>query len=328
MNNKTLVYTKFGSAEVLHFEERKRPIPVADQILVQVYATTVNRTDNATIRAIPFFARLITGIFKPKYPIPGSEFAGVVITCGENVRAFRPGDRVFGFHDLGAGCHAEYLAIADKYAQSIPEGISFEEAAASCEGAHYAFSCIKRLGLSAGDDAMIYGASGAIGSGAVQILKSMGLNVTAVSSTRHLELMKHIGADRIIDYTKTDFTQVDQKYDFIMDAVGKTSFFKVFHMLKHGGIFVSNDLGFLGINIMLPVITLILKPLLGFRKCNFPYPDDIPGSLALIRTLITEGKFKTVIDRVYPFSEIKDAYEYVNTERKTGNVVVRVQTGD
>lgn len=325
---KAIVYTKYGPPDVLQLKEIERPSPKEDEILVKVYAATVNRTDNATIRAMPFFARIVTGMFKPKHPTPGTEFSGDVVAIGNDVSKHKTGDKVFGFTDIAHGTQAQYVAVKEQNAMTIPDGLSYQQAAASSEGAHYAYCSMKRAPLKKGQQALIYGASGGIGSAAVQLLKYFGLTVTAVCSTRHVELLHALGADKVIDYSKDDFTQDDQRYDYIFDAVGKVSFFKCFKLLKRGGIYISSDLGVLGQNIFLPLVTPIIKPLIGFRKTIFPLPTDIPASLQLIKTLIEQGQFKTVIDREYPLEDIAEAYKYVGHAKKQGNVVITISHDD
>jgi len=321
---KAVVYTRYGTPDVLDIKEVETPTPKDNEILIKIYATTVNRTDYATINAIPFFARIVTGLFRPKRHIPGTEFAGIVEQLGKDVTDTKIGDKVFGFFDMSPGAQAQYIAIDEKLTVKIPENISYQQAAASCEGAHYAYCSIKRINLKKGQNALVYGASGAIGSAALQLLKHFGLNVTAVVSTRHIDLMTSLGADKIIDFTRTDFTKDDQQYDFVFDSVGKSSFRKCFKLLKPGGVYLSSDLGFLGQNIFLPLITPVIRPILGNRKTIFPFPDDIRGSLLLIKDLIEKGEFKAVIDREYPLEKIVEAYKYVGEKHKTGSVVITV----
>ena len=223
---KAIVYTKYGPPDVLSLKEVDKPTPSDNEVLIKIYATTVNRTDYATIRAIPFFARIFTGLFKPKKQIPGTEFAGKIEEIGKNVRSLKVGDKVFGFNDQGSESHAQYMKISEDKAITIPNNITYEQAAASSEGAHYAYNFIKRVDLKGENKVLVNGATGAIGSAAVQLLKYFGANVTAVCNTRNIELVKSLGADRVIDYTKEDFTKDNQKYDFVFDTVGKSSFFK------------------------------------------------------------------------------------------------------
>jgi len=322
---KAIVYTKYGSPDVLQLKEVVKPIPKDNEILIRVHATTVNRTDCATIRAIPFFARIITGLFKPKHQIPGTEFAGEIEAVGNRLSTLKAGDKVFGFDYQGAGSHAQYMTIKEDNVMTIPDNISYEQAAVSSEGAHYAHTSINKIGLEKGQNVLVNGATGAIGSAAVQLLKYFDVNVTAVCATKNIELVKSLGADKIIDYIKEDFTKDEQKYDFVFDAVGKSSFFKCKHLLKSGGVYLSSDLGYMAQNIFLPLITAIIKPIIGNKKTLFPNPTDIKGSLFLIKKLIEQGKFKAVIDSKIPFNQIVEAYKYVEKGQKTGNVVITVE---
>ena len=319
---KAIVYTKYGPPDVLQLKEVEKPIPKDNEVLIKVYATTVNRTDCATIRAIPFFARLLTGMFKPKKQIPGTEFAGKIEEIGKNVKSLKVGDKVFGFDDQGSSSHAQYMTIKEDKVIIIPDNISYEQAAASSEGAHYAYNFIKKVNLKSGQKILVNGATGAIGSAAVQLLKYFDVNVTAVCATKNIELVKSLGANKVIDYTKEDFTKDEQKYDFVFDTVGKSSFLKCKHLLQPGGIYISSDLGYMAQNIFLPLITPIIKPMIGNKKTVFPTPVDIRGSILLIKSLIEQDKFKAVIDREFPLEQIVEAYKYVEKGQKTGNVVI------
>jgi NADPH:quinone reductase-like Zn-dependent oxidoreductase len=322
---KAIIYTKYGPPDVLQLKEVEKPAPKDNEVLIKIHATTVNRTDCATIRAIPFFARFLTGLFKPKKQIPGTEFAGKIEEIGKNVKSFKIGDKVFGFDDQGSGSHAQYMTISEDKALTIPKNITYEQAAASTEGAHYAYNFINKVNIKSGQKVLVNGATGAIGSAAVQLLEYFGVNVTAVCNTKNIELVKSLGADKIIDYTKEDFTKDDQKYNFVFDAVGKSSFFKCKQLLQPGGVYISSDLGYMSQNVFLPLITPIIKPLIRNKKTVFPIPTDIRKSILLIKKLIEKGKFKAVIDRKYPLEQIVEAYRYVETGQKTGNVVITVE---
>ncbi len=316
---KALVYTKYGPPDVLQIKEVAKPTPKDNEVLIKIHATTVNRTDCATIRAIPFFARIITVLFKPKKQIPGTEFAGEIEEIGKNIKSFKTGDKVFGFDDSGSRSHAQYMTISeDKAITTIPRNLTYEQAAASTEGSHYAYNFINKVDLKSGHKVLINGASGGIGSAAVQLLKYFGVNVTAVCNTENIELVKSLGANKVIDYTKEDFTKDDQKYNFIFDTVGKSSFAKCKQLLQPGGVYISSDLGYMAQNIFLPLITPIIKPLIGNKKTIFPTPTDIRGSILLIKKLIERGKFKAVIDRKYPIEQIVEAYWYVEKGKKLG----------
>ena len=320
---KAIVYTRYGPPDALQLKEVAKPTPVDNEVLVKVYATTVNRTDCATIRAKPFFTRLFTGMFKPKKQIPGTEFAGKIEEIGKNVKSLKVGDKVFGFDDQGSGSHAQYMTISeDEALTTIPRNITYEQAAASTEGAHYAYNFIKKVNLKSGQKVLVNGATGAIGSAAVQILKYFDVNVTAVCNTKNIELVESLGANKVIDYTKEDFTKGEEKYNYVFDTVGKSSFAKCRPLLQSGGIYISSDLGYMAQNVFLPFITPIIKPMLGNKKTIFPIPTDVRRSILFIKKLIEEGKFKTVIDRSYPLEQIIEAYKYVEKGQKTGNVII------
>ena len=306
---KAVVQTRYGSPEVLELGEIEQPVAKDDEVLVRVYAATVNRTDCANLRARPFFMRFVLGLVRPKKRVPGTEFAGVIEAVGKSIASLKPGEKVFGFDDEGSGSQAQYLAITEDKVVAMPEGITFEQAAASSEGMHYAYNFINKVNIERGQYALVNGATGAIGSAAVQLLKYFGVNVTAVCATKNIELVRALGADRVIDYTREDFTEDDQKYSYVFDTVGKSSFFKCRKLLKPGGIYISSDLGYMSQNMFLPFITPIIKPLFGNRKTMFPVPVDIKGSLSLVKKLIEQGRFKAVIDRSFTLEQIVDAYQ-------------------
>ena len=318
-------WTKYGPPDVLQLKEVEKPVPSDNELLVMVHAATVNRTDCATIRAKPFFMRLVTGLFKPKKQIPGSEFAGEIEAVGRKVLSFQVGDKVFGFDGEGAGSQAQYLKISEDKAITMPEGITYEQAAASSEGAHYAYNFINKVDLQKGQNVLVNGATGAIGSAAVQLLKYFDVNVTAVCATKNIELVKQLGASKVIDYTKENFTNDDGKYNCVFDAVGKSSFLKCMKLLRPGGVYISSDLGYMSQNIYLPLITPMISRLLCNKKTVFPVPTDINRSLHLIKKLIGQGKYNSVIDRKFSLEQIIEAYKYVEKGQKTGNVVITVE---
>ncbi len=319
---KAIVCTKYGPPEVLQLNEVEKPTPKNNEVLVKIHATTVNRTDCAILRAKPFISRFFTGVFKPNKPILGTEFAGEIEAVGKSVSSFKLGDKVFGFNDSGSGSHAQYMTISeDKAVTTIPKNITYEQAAASTEGAHYAYNVIKKVNLKSGQKVLVNGATGAIGSAAVQFLKYFGVDVTATCNTKNIELIKSLGAEKVIDYTKEDFTKDDQEYSFVFDAVGKSSFAKCKLLLQPGGVYISSELGPMAQNLFFAFIT----PIIGNKKVIFPLPTDCRGSVLFIKKLIEEGKFKAVIDRKYPLEQVAEAYKYVETGQKTGNVVITVE---
>jgi len=316
---KAIVYTKYGPPDVLQLKEVEKPTPKDNEVLIKVYATTVNRTDCGILRADPFITRFFTGLFKPKQFVSGTEFSGKIEAVGKSVTVFKVGDKVFGFDE---GSHAQYMTISeDKALTTIPENIDYEQAAASTEGAHYAYNFIKKVNLKSGQKVLVNGATGAIGSAAVQFLKYFGANVTAVCNTKNIELVKSLGADKVIDYTKEDFTQDEQNYSFIFDTVGKSSFAKFKPLLQPGGVFVSSELGYMAQNLFLALIT----PIIGNKKVIFPIPTDCRGRILFIKKLIKKGNFKAVIDRKYPLEQVAEAFRYVEKGQKIGNVVITLE---
>jgi NADPH:quinone reductase-like Zn-dependent oxidoreductase len=298
-----------------------KPTARDNEVLVKVHATTVNRTDCACRAAKPFFMRLFTGLIRPRETVLGNEFAGVVEAVGGGVTSFVVGDKVFGYNEGPFGAHAEYMSIPeDGSLATIPANMTFQEAAPSTEGSHYALSHIKAAKIQSGQDVLVYGATGAIGSAAVQLLKSLGANVTGVCDTDRMELVKGLGADRVVDYTAGDFTRDEQKYDVVLDSVGKSSFSQCKRLLKPGGIYISSELGPLAQN---PFLALI-APLHGGKKVMFPIPKHDQLMVRYFRKLIESGEFKPVIDRTYPLGQIVEAYRYVETGQKTGNVVISI----
>jgi NADPH:quinone reductase-like Zn-dependent oxidoreductase len=316
------VKTRYGPPEVVLISAVPKPATRDNEVLVRVHATTVNRTDCACRAANPFFMRLFTGLIRPRATVLGNEFAGVVEAVGGGVTSFEVGDRVFGYNEGPFGAHAEYLSVPqDGSLATMPANLTYREAAPSTEGSHYALGHISAAKISSGQDVLVYGATGAIGSAAVQLLRSVGANVTAVCDTDHMELVRGLGADKIIDYTAGDFTQDDQEYDVVLDAVGKSSFSRCKRLLKPGGIYISSELGPLAQN---PFLALI-APLHGGKKVLFPIPKHNQAMMLYIKELLASGQFKPVIDRTYPLDQIVEAYRYVETGRKTGNVVISLE---
>jgi NADPH:quinone reductase-like Zn-dependent oxidoreductase len=316
---KAAVRTKYGPPEVLTVQEVAKPVPKDHEILVKIHAATVNRTDCGILWGKPAIIRLFTGLRKPALSTTGTDFAGEVEAVGEKVTGFKIGDRVWGFNDNGLASHAEYLVVSEKEAiEKIPGNISYEQAAASIEGAHYAINFINKVQLKPGQKVLVNGATGAIGSAALQLLKYHGLYVAAVCNTKNINLIKSLGADKVIDYTQTDFTQDDEKYHFVFDAVGKSTFGKCKPLLLKGGVYISSELGPNAENVYLPIVTKFF----GEKKVKFPIPFNVKRSLQIVRELLENGKFKPVIDRKYPLEDIGEAFRYVASGQKTGNVLV------
>jgi len=319
---KAAVHTRYGPPDVVRILEVDKPAAKDNEVLVKVHATTVNRTDSGLRAAKPFINRFFTGLRRPRVTVLGNEFAGQVEATGRGVRSFAVGDRVFGYNGTRFGAHAEYLAMPeDGSLATMPAKVTYEEAAPSTEGSHYALSLIRKAKIRSGQDVLVNGATGAIGSAAVQLLKGLGAEVTAVCGTEHVELVRGLGADRVIDCTAEDFTRDTQTYDVVLDAVGKSSFGRCKRLLKPGGIYLSSDLGPLSQNPILALIT----PLLRGKKVMFPIPRDNQEMVRYFRELLESGEFKPLIDRRYRLDEIVEAYRYVETGQKVGNVVISVE---
>lgn len=319
---KAAVYLKYGAPEVVQIKEVAKPTPKDNEVLVKVYATSVNRTDCGFRSGKPYIVRLFSGLLRPRQTILGSDFAGEVETVGKEVKTFKTGDKVFGFHPDFFGAHAQYICLAEEASfTNMPQNLSYEEAAAICEGAHYANNYLKDVDFKKQPKILINGATGAIGTAAVQLAKYYGGEVTAVGNTKNLELVKSLGADTVIDYQKEDFTKRDHKFDIVLDAVGKSTFFKCKKILNKGGIYFSTELGPFYQNIILPLVTSFI----GEKKMMFPLPKHSKKEIIFFKEIIESGHYRAVIDRKYPLDEIHEAYRYVETGQKTGSVVITIE---
>jgi NADPH:quinone reductase-like Zn-dependent oxidoreductase len=312
---------RYGGPEVVRVETVPRPVPAADELLVRVVATTVNRTDCGMRAASPFIARFFTGLRRPRLRILGSEFAGVVVEVGAAVAEFAVGDEVFGVLNGRCGAHAEYMCVRESHPVALkPAATTFDEAAAVCDGMILAMTCLRRAGVSAGTRLLVYGASGSIGTAGVQLAKHLGAHVTAVCPAANGDVVRSLGADEVIDYTAHDFTADGAIYDVIFDSVGKLSYRRSRRALVRGGLFVETDLGPWCRN---PVWTLWTR-FVGRTRMLFPIPRYTKADVLLLKELLESGAYRAVIDRRYPLAEIVEATRYVETEQKVGNVVVTV----
>jgi NADPH:quinone reductase-like Zn-dependent oxidoreductase len=316
---RAVVYTRYGPPEVVKLTEVAKPTPKDNEVLIKVHATTVNRTDCGFRKAEYFAVRVVGGLFKPKNTILGTELAGVVEAIGKEVKTFAVGDKVFGLSTFKFGTHADYVCVPEEKAITpMPVNMTFNEAAAVCEGMFLAYNYIKKLDYTSPKKVLVNGASGSIGSATVQLAKYFGAHVTAVCKTSAVELVKSLGADRVIDYTKDDFTKENEQYDAVFDSVGKSSFFKCKHLLKPKAFYTSTELGYMWQNVFLA----LLAPLMPGKKVLFPIPVDTKKDMLFFKQIIEEGKYKPVIDRTYPLEQIVEAYQYVETGEKIGNVVI------
>jgi NADPH:quinone reductase-like Zn-dependent oxidoreductase len=315
---RAVVHDRYGPPEVLRIEDVPRPVPKDDEVLVKVHATSVTRTDCGFRAAEPFFSRVFTGLLRPKRRTPGMELAGEVEAVGAGVTDFAVGDEVFG---MRGGANAEYICVREQGVLAHkPADLSWEEAAAVSDGGIIALACLKKADPLKGRSIVIYGASGAIGTAAVQLAKHFGADVTAVCNTKNLELVSSLGADRVIDYTKEDFTKNGKTYDVVFDAVGKHSFRRCRGSLKSDGIYIETDLGFMW---HVPPLALATR-WIGDKKVTLPIPSYTKEHVVFIKELIEAGEYRAVVDRRYPLEQVVEATKYVETGQKTGNVVLTV----
>ena len=315
---RAVVHDRYGGPEVLRLAAVEKPMPKEDELLIRIRATTVNRSDCGWRAPHPFFSRVFTGLLRPKRPILGSELAGVVEAVGSAVTGFDVGDEVFG---IKSGAHAEYVCARESAAVAHkPAALSFQEAAAVCDGGIIALTCLRKADLREGQSIVVYGASGSIGTAAVQLAKAFGAEVTAVCNTKNVELVRSLGADEVVDYTVVDFTRNGRSYDIVFDSVGKHSFRRCRRSVKEGGVYIETDLGYLW---HAPLLVLLTR-WIGDKRVTIPIPRYTQEEVVFLKELIEAGRYRAVIDRSYPLEDVVEATKYVETEQKTGNVVLTV----
>ncbi len=318
---KAAIHEKYGPPNVLYIRDVKEPTPKDNEVLIKVMATTFNRTDCAIISGKPDIMRLTKGLIKPVNQFSGTDFAGKIENIGDGVNSFKVGDKVFGFCDRGVCSHAQYMTISENKALAVmPDNTTFEQAAASTEGVHYAYNFINKVNINKGDKVLVIGATGAIGSAAIQLSKYYGADISAVCRRKDFNLVASLGANKLFDYSAEDFTSSNEKCNFVFDSVGRSSFLKCRPLLKPGGAYISSELGWMAQNVFFAII----KPVIGNKKVIFPFPSDIKSTITLIKKLIDQGSFKAVIDRTYLLEEIASAYEYVASGQKVGNVIINI----
>ena len=319
---KAIVQDRYGPPEVLHVEEIERPSPNDDEVLIRVRASTVTQSDTHVRAAYPIFWRLFAGFRRPKWTTLGVEFSGEVEAIGAAVTEFKVGDAVFGGPSTWFGTHAEYICVRERAPLALkPEGMSFEEAAAVCDGASQALGTLRVADAREGRRIVIYGASGSLGTAAVQLAKHFGAHVTAICNTKNVDLVRSLGADEVVDYLQEDFTKNGQTYDAIIDAVGKYSFRRGRRALKPGGVYVATDGGrFLIETLALVVVTRWV----GSKRVRGAFGRRTKQEVQFLKELIEAGEYRAVIDRRYPMEQVAEAHRYVETWQKTGNVVLTV----
>ncbi len=323
---KAIVYTKYGSPDVLQLKEVEKPVPKDNEVLIKVHAATATTSGLSGRKGEPFFSRLFTGLTKPKKNILGIELAGEIEVVGKDVKLFKIGDRIFGHTGLSFGAYAEFICLPEDAALVIkPTNMTYEESVAVVEGALTALHFFRDKGnIQSGQKVLIYGASGSVGTASIQVAKYYGAEVTGVCSTVNLELVKSLGADMVIDYTKEDFTKNGVTYDIIFDTVGKSSFSRCKSSLKQKGVYLDAA----GVATIFPMLwTSMFGSKRAIIKATYVRPPGkITKDLVFLKELIEAGKIKSVIDRRYPLEQTAEAHRYVETGHKKGNVVITVQS--
>lgn len=316
----------YGGPEVFEFTQVEKPIAKENEVVVKIMVSSATRADGMIRTGKPYFGRLMTGISKPKNPIPGTGFAGVIDSVGSAVTKFKKGDRVFGETTLSFSTNAEFVAVPENGVMiHMPENMPYEDGAGFCDGAVTSINFLRNIAdVQTGQKVLINGASGSLGTTAVQIAKNMGAEVTAVCSTRNIGLVKSLGADQVIDYTKTDFTQVSERFDVVYDTVGTSSYSKSKKVLTEEGQYISPVLGF-------PLLVdMICSSIFSTKRAKFSATgllkeEELKNLLLELTDSYKDGKLKMVIDRQYPLEKLAEAHTYINSGRKKGNVVINHQ---
>jgi NADPH:quinone reductase-like Zn-dependent oxidoreductase len=318
---KAIVYTKYGSPDVLQLKEVEKPSPRDNEVLIKIYATTVTSGDCRMRRADPFAIRIVNGLIRPKkITILGNELAGVIEAVGKDVKLFKAGDQVFGQAGLTLGTNAEYICLPENGAIALkPSNLTYEEVAAIPFGGNTALHFLKKGNISSGQKILVYSASGSLGNAAVQLAKYFGAEVTGLCSSANVLMVKSLGADRVIDYTKEDFTKSGQTYDIIFDTTGKSPFSACVKLLNQNGIYLR------AVNMSLSsILHGIWTSRTSSKKVIGGIATELKENLVFLKELIEAAKLKPVIDKVYPFEQISEAHRYVDKGHKKGNVVIKV----
>ena len=320
---KAIVNKRYGSPNVFEHNELEKPCPKSNEILVNIKASTVTTADCMMRRGDTILSRFLLGFFRPKikYQILGTEFSGIIESIGNKVTKFRTGDEIYAFRGFGTGCYAEYKCMNENGSIALkPKNMSFNEAASVVDGATTALFFLKEKGnIKKGQKILINGASGSIGTFAVQIAKYFETEVTGVCSTKNIELVKSLGADNVIDYTKKDFTKTGESYDIIFDTVSKSSFSLSKNSLNYGGKYIVTVMTFK--RVVLSLLTKLCKK----RKLIFAMSMNKTNGLKFIKSLIEKGQIASIIDKQYSIDELSEAHAYVEKGHKRGNVVIEIQ---
>jgi len=319
---KAIVYTRYGSPDVLQLKEVAKPAPKDNEVLIKIYATTVTSGDCRVRKADPFAIRFFNGLTKPKKTtILGNELAGEIEETGKNVKLFRKGDQVFGQAGMGLGANAEYICLREDATLVLkPKNLTYEEAASIPFGGNTALHFLRKGNIRSSQKVLIYGASGSLGTAAVQLAKNFGADVTGVCSTVNVELVKSLGADKVIDYTKEDFTKIGQTYDIIFDTTGKSPFSGCVKSLKQKGIYLR------AVHMSLSsIVRGLWTSMTSSKKVIGGVASELKENLVFLKELIDMGKLKPVIDKCYPFEQIVEAHRYVDKGHKRGNVAITVR---
>jgi len=322
---KAIICTKYGPPEVLQLKEVEKPTPKDDEVLIRIFATTATPSDCANRKGAPFISRFFTGLIRPKNPIPGVELAGEIEAVGKDVKLFKEGDQVFGSTGTSFGAYAEYKCLPEDGVVAIkPANMTYEEAAPVCDGALTAWNFLReKANIQRGQKVLINGAAGAVGTFAVQLARYFGAEVTGVCSTTNLKLVKSLGSDKVIDYTKVDFTKTGQTYDIIFDAVGKSSFSRCKGSLTQKGVYLAT------VATLATFLQVLWTSKIGSKKAMFSATglQPVPERLIFLKELnelIKAGKLKSVMDRRYPLEQIAEAHSYVEKGHKKGNVAITI----
>jgi len=319
---KAIVYARYGSPDVLQLKEVAKPAPKDNEVLIKIYATTVTSGDCRVRKADPFAIRFFNGLTKPKKTtILGNELAGEIEEAGKNVKLFRKGDQVFGQAGMGLGANAEYICLREDATLVLkPKNLTYEEAASIPFGGNTALHFLRKGNIRSSQKVLIYGASGSLGTAAVQLAKNFGADVTGVCSTVNVELVKSLGADKVIDYTKEDFTKIGQTYDIIFDTTGKSPFSGCVKSLKQKGIYLR------AVHMSLSsIVRGLWTSMTSSKKVIGGVASELKENLVFLKELIDMGKLKPVIDKCYPFEQIVEAHRYVDKGHKRGNVAITVR---